>query len=113
MNARDNINQQLRSSVLFPTTISAQLLVIVVLLWLAIGAPPNSVLIIAFGIFALVMILGAYIETKRSVTCPFCTHPLIGCERLRKLPKEYHFCPTCGGKLDQETGSGEEKFMTR
>ncbi len=101
MKARESINRQIRRSMAFATNVCAKLLVILVVLWFALGAPATSPLIYIFGALALGMIVGSYVGRKRPVKCPHCALPLLAPVALR-LPKAYHFCPTCGASLEQE-----------
>jgi len=101
MKARDSINHQIQRSLTFPTQLSAKLIVAVVLLWFVVGAPATSPLIYIFAVLALFVIVGAYIGLKHPVICPHCTRHLLGWSGFR-LPKDYHFCPTCGASIDSE-----------
>ena len=76
-------------------------MVVVVLLWFVFGAPATSPLVYIFAVLALFVIVGAYIGLKHPVVCPHCTRHLLGWSGFR-LPKDYHFCPTCGASIDCE-----------
>ncbi len=111
MKARDLVNRQFSRSLSYPRHIAFQvllLLFIVSQVWAAFQQAEILPLIpepfsvpLQLAVLA-VLVLVIFSPQKGPVTCPFCKSPLVLDPRLYKLPKDYYFCPTCGGDLEKE-----------